>query len=165
MPEEAARPAATPGSRSQAFPARAAVRGAAESGPDAYEDRDDPDALAAMLAPRLAAIRGRMTAGATLYLHLDHRAVHEVKVAADLPKGAFRLTWVDLNHNVKVSDAGLVHFKDCKNLTVLRLAATQVTDAGLAHFKDCKNLTYLDLRKTKVTAAKIEELKKALPAA
>jgi site-specific DNA-methyltransferase (adenine-specific) len=55
----------------------------AESGPDAYEDRDDPDALAAMLSPRLAAIRERMSPGATMYLHLDHRAVHEVKVAAD----------------------------------------------------------------------------------
>ena len=31
-----------------------------ESGPEAYEDRDDPDALVAMLAPRLAAIRDRM---------------------------------------------------------------------------------------------------------
>jgi site-specific DNA-methyltransferase (adenine-specific) len=63
----------------------------AASGPDAYEDRDDPDALAAMLAPRLAAIRGRMTPGATLYLHLDHRAVHEVKVKADavFGRGAF----------------------------------------------------------------------------
>jgi site-specific DNA-methyltransferase (adenine-specific) len=54
-----------------------------ESGPFAYEDRDDPDALAAMLVPRLAAIRARMEAGASLYLHLDHRAVHEVKVATD----------------------------------------------------------------------------------
>jgi site-specific DNA-methyltransferase (adenine-specific) len=32
-----------------------------ESGPEAYEDRDDPDQLAAMLAPRLAAVRDRMT--------------------------------------------------------------------------------------------------------
>lgn len=69
------------------------ARGArkAESGPAAYEDRDDPEALAALLTPRLAAIRGRMTAGATLYLHLDHRAVHEAKVAADriFGRGAF----------------------------------------------------------------------------
>ncbi len=52
-------------------------------GPPAYEDREDPDALAAMLSPRLAAIRDRMSEGATLYLHLDHRAVHEVKIASD----------------------------------------------------------------------------------
>jgi site-specific DNA-methyltransferase (adenine-specific) len=55
----------------------------AQSGPTAYEDRDDPDALTAMLMPRLAAIRARMSRGATLWLHLDHRAVHELKVACD----------------------------------------------------------------------------------
>lgn len=63
----------------------------AESGPDAYDDRDDPEALVAMLAPRLASIRERMAASATLYLHLDHRAVHEAKVACDrlFGRGAF----------------------------------------------------------------------------
>ena len=45
-----------------------------------------------------------------------------------------------------MSDAGLAHFKDCKNLTFLHLDGTQVGDAGLAHFKDCKNLTDLELR-------------------
>ncbi len=80
---------ATMAARLEAGQARGARK--AESGPDAYEDRDDPDALAAMLAPRLAAIRERMAAGATLYLHLDHRAVHEAKVAADrvFGRGAF----------------------------------------------------------------------------
>ncbi len=34
----------------------------------------------------------------------------------DLPQGAFELTWVNLNGNQKVSDAGLAHFKDCTNL-------------------------------------------------
>jgi site-specific DNA-methyltransferase (adenine-specific) len=63
----------------------------AESGPGAYEDRDDPDVLAEMLASKLAVIRERMSAGATLYLHLDHRAVHEAKVAIDrvFGRGAF----------------------------------------------------------------------------
>lgn len=61
--------------------ARGARRGA--SGPVAYEDRDDGDALAAMLTPHLEAIRDRMAPAATLYVHLDHRAVHEVKVVAD----------------------------------------------------------------------------------
>ena len=44
-----------------------------------------------------------------------------------------------------MSDAGLLYFKDCTNLTTLYLGDTQVTDAGLANFKNCKNLTYLDL--------------------
>lgn len=62
-----------------------------ESGPDAYDDRLGTEALVAMLAPRLDAIRLRMSPGATLYLHLDHRAVHEMKVAADrvFGRGAF----------------------------------------------------------------------------
>ena len=55
-------------------------RGAAGA---AYVDYDTPEELLAMLAPRLDAIRARMSAGATLYLHLDHRAVHEAKVACD----------------------------------------------------------------------------------
>lgn len=72
-------------------PGQARGRKKAESGPDAYEDRDDPESLVAMLAPRLAAVRERMAPAATLYLHLDHRAVHEVKVAADrlFGRGAF----------------------------------------------------------------------------
>ena len=59
-------------------PGQARGRKKVESGPDAYEDREDADALTAMLVPRLAAIRERMAEGATLYLHLDHRAVHEL---------------------------------------------------------------------------------------
>ena len=80
---------ATMAARLEAGQARGRRR--AESGPEAYEDRDDPDALAALLAPRLGVIRDRMASGATLYLHLDHRAVHEVKVAADriFGRGAF----------------------------------------------------------------------------
>ncbi len=66
-------------------------RRTAESGPDAYDDKLDTPALVEMLTPRLAAIRDRMSRGATLYLHLDHRAVHETKVAADrvFGRGAF----------------------------------------------------------------------------
>ena len=72
-------------------PGQARGRKKVESGPDAYEDRDDADELTAMLVPRLASIRERMAEGATLYLHLDHRAVHELKVACDrlFGRGAF----------------------------------------------------------------------------
>src|SRR4029077_2642050 len=47
--------------------------------------------LVEMLVPRLVAIRDRMAEGATLYLHLDYRAVHEAKVACDriFGRGAF----------------------------------------------------------------------------
>ncbi|HZT80887.1 MAG TPA: serine/threonine-protein kinase, partial [Gemmataceae bacterium] len=70
----------------------------------------------------------------------------EFKTVAELPKGKFRLTFVHLGLNQKVTDAGLAHFKDCKGLTHLYLDnCGQVTDAGLAHFKDCKGLTHLYL--------------------
>ncbi|MDI1428887.1 DNA-methyltransferase [Polyangium sorediatum] len=63
----------------------------ASGGPVAYEDRYDPESLVAMLLPRLEVIRGRMSRGATIYVHLDHRTVHEVKVACDrlFGRGAF----------------------------------------------------------------------------
>jgi site-specific DNA-methyltransferase (adenine-specific) len=71
------------------------------SGPDAYEDRESPDALVESLAPRLAAVRERMAEAATLYLHLDHRAVHEAKIACDrlFGRGAFlgEIVWAPGN--------------------------------------------------------------------
>lgn len=54
-----------------------------KSGRRAYDDRADPDALVAHLEPRLAAIRDRMSDKATFWLHMDYRAVHDVKVACD----------------------------------------------------------------------------------
>ncbi|MBK9266899.1 MAG: site-specific DNA-methyltransferase [Polyangiaceae bacterium] len=72
-------------------------------GPVAYEDRYDPDALVSMLIPRLSAIRDCMSAGATLYVHLDHRTVHDVKVAVDrlFGRGAYlgEVIWVPGNGN------------------------------------------------------------------
>ena len=73
-------------------------------------------------------------------------------------KDCKNLTILDLG-GTQVSDAGLAHFKDCKNLTDLGLDGTQVSDAGLAHFKDCKNLTHLDLSGTQVSDAGLAHFK------
>jgi site-specific DNA-methyltransferase (adenine-specific) len=75
----------------RAGPGQARGRKHAQSGPDAYEDPAGAEALIEMLAPRLAAIRDRMAERATLYLHLDHRAVHEAKALCDrvFGRGAF----------------------------------------------------------------------------
>jgi site-specific DNA-methyltransferase (adenine-specific) len=90
---------ATMTARVEAGQGRGRQRGG--SGPAAYEDRDDPDALVGMLEPRLIAVRERMGEGATLYLHLDYRAVHEVKVACDriFGRGAFvgEIVWAPGN--------------------------------------------------------------------
>lgn len=58
---------------------------------EAYRDVSDVDALMHMLEPRLAAIRERMHDHATLYLHMDYRAIHEAKVLVDriFGRGAF----------------------------------------------------------------------------
>jgi serine/threonine protein kinase/uncharacterized membrane protein len=83
----------------------------------------------------------------------------QTRTVADLPRGAFELTLVNLVSNPKVSDAGLAHLKDCKELTALYLRGTQVSDVGLAHLKDCKNLADLDLPNTQVSDAGLAHLK------
>ncbi len=53
------------------------------SGRAAYVDGGDAGALIAHLEPRLALIRERMSEHASLWLHMDHRAVHEAKLSCD----------------------------------------------------------------------------------
>ncbi|MBM3979522.1 MAG: hypothetical protein FJ304_04415 [Planctomycetes bacterium] len=113
--------------------------------------KSDPDRRAAEYV---------LSIGGIIRINGGERDVRDVK---ELPKEAFQLTVVNLDANKELTDAGLAHFKDCKNLTLLYLSNTQVSDAGLAHFKDCKNLTYLDVRKTKVTAKALEEFHAAVP--
>ena len=79
------------------------------------------------------------------------RGKGDIKTSADLPRSTVRLTGVLLNDNKQVSDAGLVHVKDCKNLTAFDLGGTLVSDTGLAHFKYCKNLTSFNLGGTLVS--------------
>ena len=72
-----------------------------ESGPSAYDDTKSTDVLVADLERIVSAIRDRMSERATLYMHLDHRAVHEAKVALDrvFGRGAFigEIIWVPGN--------------------------------------------------------------------
>ncbi|QDU21310.1 bifunctional serine/threonine-protein kinase/formylglycine-generating enzyme family protein [Urbifossiella limnaea] len=82
-----------------------------------------------------------------------------IKAVTNLPREAFRLTWVGLPNNKQVTDAGLAAFKDCKNLGGLQLEGAPVTDAGLIHLKDGTGLTGLDLCGTKVTDAGLAHLK------
>jgi eukaryotic-like serine/threonine-protein kinase len=69
----------------------------------------------------------------------------DLKAKHELPKEPFRVTGVGFPWAGNVTDADVVHFRDCKHLTFLNLASTKVTDAGLAHFQDCKSLTTLYL--------------------
>ena len=83
----------------------------------------------------------------------------DIKAVAELPKEAFRLSLGTCRNN-QATDAGLVVFKDCKNLIGLDLlGSTQVSDAGLAHFKACKKLTTLNSDSTKLTDAGLANFK------
>ncbi|MBN1611810.1 MAG: site-specific DNA-methyltransferase [Polyangiaceae bacterium] len=59
-------------------------RGSRTRGAPAYRDVwGGIDAFLAMLGPRLAALRDSMRSTGSVWLHLDHRTVHEAKVMAD----------------------------------------------------------------------------------
>lgn len=90
-------------------PFNAGVRRAARLGPGArvrgvhaYHDAwGGLDAFLSMLEPRLAAMRDALSERGSLWLHLDHRTVHDAKVAADRVFGrpAFRgeVVWIPGN--------------------------------------------------------------------
>ncbi len=84
------------------FGARAPTGGLRAEGPIAYEDRwASMDAYFAWLEARLAVVRERLSSDGTMWLHLDHRAVHEAKGACDrvFGRGAFlgEVIWVPGN--------------------------------------------------------------------
>lgn len=77
-------------------------RGARVRGEHAYDDAwGGLDAFLSMLGPRLAAIRAVLADTGSLWLHLDHRAVHDAKVVADgvFGRGGFKgeVIWVPGN--------------------------------------------------------------------
>jgi len=71
------------------------------------------DAFLAMLEPRLALVREALSARGTLWLHLDHRAVHDAKVLADriFGRSAFQgeVIWVPGNGGKRRSGPSVTH--------------------------------------------------------
>lgn len=89
-------------------------RGDRARGSAAYSDRwGGLDAFLRMLEPRLAAMRDAMTENASTWLHLDFRAVHDAKVAADrvFGRNAFRgeIVWVPGNGARKGKGPSVTH--------------------------------------------------------
>lgn len=83
-------------------------------GAHAYDDAwATIDAFLAMLEPRLAVMRDALSERGTLWLHLDHRTVHDAKVAADRVFGrkAFRgeVIWVPGNGGKKRNGPSVTH--------------------------------------------------------
>lgn len=59
-------------------------RGSPAAGAPSYRDvPDDPDRFVAWLRPRLAAMREALAPSGSLFVHLDYRSVHYVKVELD----------------------------------------------------------------------------------
>ncbi len=71
------------------------------------------DAFLAMLEPRLVLVRRALSAHGTLWLHLDHRAVHDAKVLADRIFGrtAFQgeIIWVPGNGGKRRNGPSVTH--------------------------------------------------------
>ena len=89
-------------------------RGERVSGAIAYRDAwGGLDAFLAMLEPRLAAVRDTLSPAGSLWLHLDHRAVHDAKVLADrvFGRAAFQgeVIWVPGNGGKRRSGPSVTH--------------------------------------------------------
>ncbi len=89
-------------------------RGSRSRGSAAYSDAwGGLDAFLAVLEPRLAAMRDAMSERASLFLHLDFRAVHEAKGLADrvFGRAAFRgeIIWVPGNGARRVKGPSMTH--------------------------------------------------------
>jgi site-specific DNA-methyltransferase (adenine-specific) len=89
-------------------------RGSRAQGRAAYSDAwGGLDAFLAFLEPRLAAMRDAMAEDASLFLHLDFRAVHDAKVLADrvFGKAAFRgeIVWVPGNGARRIAGPSMTH--------------------------------------------------------
>jgi site-specific DNA-methyltransferase (adenine-specific) len=83
-------------------------------GPHAYADAwGGLSSFLAMLEPRLAAMRDVMSDAGSLWLHLDHRAVHDAKPIADrvFGRGAFRgeIVWIPGNGARRTQGPSVTH--------------------------------------------------------
>lgn len=96
------------------FSARTKPREHRAEGPVAYDDRwPSMDAYVEWLEPRIRAVRTALSPRGTMWLHLDHRAVHEAKVLCDavFPPGAFsgEIIWVPGNGAKGRTGLGMTH--------------------------------------------------------
>jgi hypothetical protein len=60
----------------------------------------------------------------------------------------------------RVTDAGIAHLADCRNLTWLDLAGTRVSDAGIGELGQLRQLERLSLRQTAITDAALSTVGK-----
>jgi hypothetical protein len=84
------------------------------------------------------------------------RTFSDAELAALLP---LKANLVDLGlRGAMITDTGLIHVAQMKNLERLDLSQTEVTDAGIVHLSSLPHLEYLNLFGTKVTDAALGPL-------
>jgi site-specific DNA-methyltransferase (adenine-specific) len=101
----------------KSFGARISTRGARSTradGPIAYDDTwPSLDAYLEWLEERVAVVRALLSPRGTMWLHLDHRAVHEAKVLCDRVFGRSRfrgeVVWVPGNGSKSKTGPGMGH--------------------------------------------------------
>ncbi len=100
------------GARTQ--PTETRAQGGSTSGPVAYDDRwPSLEAYLAWLSPRVAAARDLLANDGSLWLHLDHRAVHDAKLVCDgifgAPCFAGEIIWMPGNGAKGRNGPGMTH--------------------------------------------------------
>jgi hypothetical protein len=93
-------------------------------------------------------------------VHLNLRGTQVSDAGVAHCKDCKNLEFLGMRGNTKVGDARLAHFKECEHLSILDLQdCTRVTDAALVHFKGWKNLRLVFLENTQVSDAGLGHLK------
>jgi site-specific DNA-methyltransferase (adenine-specific) len=94
------------------------------------------DAFLAMLVPRLALLREALASDGSLWLHLDHRAVHDVKVELDriFGRAAFvgEVIWVPGNGGKRRAAPAVTH----QTLLVYRKGARMVWNSDARELRE-----------------------------
>ena len=78
-------------------------------------------------------------------------------------KGMTNLKVLMLYSNPGLTDAGLAHIKDLKQIERLSLQFTGITDAGLGYAEHLPNLRFLDVRGTKIDPGTVDRFRQAHP--
>jgi site-specific DNA-methyltransferase (adenine-specific) len=127
------------------------ARSSSRSGPAAYDDRwPSLDAYLRWLGARLEALRPLLSPRGTLWLHLDHRAVHEAKVLGDSLFERFlgEIIWVPGNGSKARRGPGMTH----QTLLLYAMSDDFIWNNGDPALRETFAKTSLAMHFTKVTA-------------
>lgn len=98
-----------------------------------------------------------LSLGGTVRVNDQSRDLSEADL---LPKGPFRLTFINLKNNRQLTASSFTAFRETRNLKGLCLDnALNITDAALADFQHNKQLEYLGVWGSQVSAAGLEHFR------